>query len=242
MRSANARSSSCLPWRSPSTRNSMRMKNVPPSGSVECWSELRMFASLSNRNPETAATIPRSSELRGVAPIRATTIDLGPRERSRPEGTSRDLLPGGDPVDARRRGLRAAVPADRQDAHADGGALAFELEVPPLEVAEVESGRGVRVLADQHLSRARCGGQPGGHVHRVPEGGEVCDGVRRSDGSDVRRPGVHAGSGRKPWTRRVRVAGCEQQVACGENRPARMLGPGCGDVEADHLVADELVG
>ena len=36
----------------------MRMKNVPPSGSVECWSELRMFASFSERNPETAATIP----------------------------------------------------------------------------------------------------------------------------------------------------------------------------------------
>ena len=39
-------------------RNSMRMKNVPPSGSVEYWSELRMFAPVSARKPETAATIP----------------------------------------------------------------------------------------------------------------------------------------------------------------------------------------
>jgi hypothetical protein len=33
------------------------MKNVPPSGPVECWSELRMLASLSARNPATVATI-----------------------------------------------------------------------------------------------------------------------------------------------------------------------------------------
>jgi hypothetical protein len=34
------------------------MKKVPPSGSVEYWSALRMFASRSARKPETAATIP----------------------------------------------------------------------------------------------------------------------------------------------------------------------------------------
>ena len=36
----------------------MRMKNAPPSGSVEYWSEETMFASRAARNPETAATMP----------------------------------------------------------------------------------------------------------------------------------------------------------------------------------------
>ena len=38
--------------------NAMRMKNAPPSGSVECWSEETMFAPRAARNPETAATMP----------------------------------------------------------------------------------------------------------------------------------------------------------------------------------------
>ena len=37
------------------------MKNVPPVGSVECWSASRMFAPCSNRKRDTAATIPRLS-------------------------------------------------------------------------------------------------------------------------------------------------------------------------------------
>ena len=36
----------------------MRMKNSPPSGSVECWSELMMFAPEAARKPATAATMP----------------------------------------------------------------------------------------------------------------------------------------------------------------------------------------
>src|SRR3954454_19130299 len=58
----NARPRAC---RSPCARlNSMRMKNSPPSGSVECWSELMMFAPEAARNPATAATIPcRSGQL-----------------------------------------------------------------------------------------------------------------------------------------------------------------------------------
>ena len=36
----------------------MRMKNAPPSGSVECWSEETMLASRAARKPETAATMP----------------------------------------------------------------------------------------------------------------------------------------------------------------------------------------
>ena len=36
----------------------MRMKNAPPSGSVEYWSEVTMLASRAARNPETAATMP----------------------------------------------------------------------------------------------------------------------------------------------------------------------------------------
>src|SRR3954452_21696076 len=45
--------------RSPVWRlNSIRMKNSPPSGSVECWSELMMFAPEAARNPATAATMP----------------------------------------------------------------------------------------------------------------------------------------------------------------------------------------
>src|SRR3954447_21103534 len=45
--------------RSPCSRlNSIRMKNSPPSGSVECWSELMMFAPEAARKPATAATMP----------------------------------------------------------------------------------------------------------------------------------------------------------------------------------------
>ena len=36
----------------------MRMKNAPPSGSVEYWSEVTMLASRAARKPETAATMP----------------------------------------------------------------------------------------------------------------------------------------------------------------------------------------
>ena len=39
----------------------MRMKKVPPAGSVECWSASRMFAPCSNRKRETAATMPGRS-------------------------------------------------------------------------------------------------------------------------------------------------------------------------------------
>src|SRR4051794_18362653 len=45
--------------KSPSSRwNSIRMKNSPPSGSVECWSELMMLAPEAARKPATAATMP----------------------------------------------------------------------------------------------------------------------------------------------------------------------------------------
>src|SRR3954447_16266709 len=53
---ANARPSAA---RSPcSSVNSMRMKNSPPSGSVECWSEVMMLAPEAARKPATAATMP----------------------------------------------------------------------------------------------------------------------------------------------------------------------------------------
>jgi hypothetical protein len=41
--------------------NSMRRKNVPPSGSVEYWAERTMFAPALNTKRETAATIPGPS-------------------------------------------------------------------------------------------------------------------------------------------------------------------------------------
>ena len=41
--------------------NSIRRKNVPPSGSVEYWSERTMFAPDSYRKRETLATIPGRS-------------------------------------------------------------------------------------------------------------------------------------------------------------------------------------
>src|SRR5260370_3848842 len=41
-----------------SSLNSVRMKNVPPPCSVECWSEWIMLAPRSNRKCETAATTP----------------------------------------------------------------------------------------------------------------------------------------------------------------------------------------
>ena len=39
----------------------MRMKKSPPSGFVVYWSERTMFAPASNRNPDTALTIPGRS-------------------------------------------------------------------------------------------------------------------------------------------------------------------------------------
>src|ERR1700747_974617 len=47
--------------RSGASANSMRRKNVPPSGSVEYWSERTMFAPFSYRKRETPATIPGRS-------------------------------------------------------------------------------------------------------------------------------------------------------------------------------------
>src|SRR3954449_11310313 len=57
--------------RSPcSSVNSIRMKNSPPSGSVECWSDVMMFAPESTRKPETAATIPwRSGQVMSRRPF-----------------------------------------------------------------------------------------------------------------------------------------------------------------------------
>jgi hypothetical protein len=50
----------------------MRMKNAPPSGSVECWSEETMLASRAARKPETAATMPWRS---GQAISRRASMD-----------------------------------------------------------------------------------------------------------------------------------------------------------------------
>src|SRR5919109_2981057 len=58
---ANARSKSSAWSSTPSSRNSVRMKKAPPSGSVECWSDCTMFAPRSRRNPDSAATMPRRS-------------------------------------------------------------------------------------------------------------------------------------------------------------------------------------
>src|SRR5262245_11595307 len=65
---ANARPSAA---KSPcSSVNSMRMKNSPPSGSVECWSELMMLAPDEARNPATAATMPwRSGQVMSSRPF-----------------------------------------------------------------------------------------------------------------------------------------------------------------------------
>ena len=48
------------------------MKKLPPSGSVEYWSALRMLAPVSERKPETAATIP----CRSGHQIRSRAISL----------------------------------------------------------------------------------------------------------------------------------------------------------------------
>src|SRR4051794_27540835 len=66
----NARRSAA---RAPCSRlNSMRMKNSPPSGSVECWSELMMLAPDAERKPATAATMPcRSGHLMSSRPFKA---------------------------------------------------------------------------------------------------------------------------------------------------------------------------
>src|SRR3954454_6109459 len=64
--------------RSPcSSVNSMRMKNSPPSGSVECWSELMMFAPEAARKPATAATIPwRSGQVISRRPFSSRPVAL----------------------------------------------------------------------------------------------------------------------------------------------------------------------
>ncbi len=60
--------------RSPcSSVNSIRMKNSPPSGSVECWSEVMMFAPERARKPATAATMPwRSAQVMSRRPFTRT--------------------------------------------------------------------------------------------------------------------------------------------------------------------------
>src|SRR3954447_25592303 len=57
--------------RSPcSSVNSIRMKNSPPSGSVECWSEVMMLAPDAARKPATAATMPwRSGQVMNRRPF-----------------------------------------------------------------------------------------------------------------------------------------------------------------------------
>ena len=61
----------------------MRMKNVPPSGSVECCAESVMFAPRSNSQPETAATIPGRSgqtitSLAELSPVGSAAIYRDP--------------------------------------------------------------------------------------------------------------------------------------------------------------------
>lgn len=46
---------------SPPPTKAMRMKKVPPAGSVECWSEATMFAPRACRKPAVAATMPGRS-------------------------------------------------------------------------------------------------------------------------------------------------------------------------------------
>ena len=51
----------------------IRRKNVPPSGSVEYWSDWWMLAPCACRKPDTAATIPgRSSHLTSRRPVSKT--------------------------------------------------------------------------------------------------------------------------------------------------------------------------
>src|SRR3954452_17254391 len=80
---ANARPSAP---RSPcSSVNSIRMKNSPPSGSVECWSEEMMFAPDAARKPATAATMPwRSWQVMRSRPVTTwRSLDPPPRPAHR---------------------------------------------------------------------------------------------------------------------------------------------------------------
>src|SRR4051794_21809077 len=80
---ANARPSAP---RSPcSSVNSIRMKNSPPSGSVECWSEEMMFAPDAARKPATAATMPwRSWQVMSSRPVTTwRSLDPPPRPAHR---------------------------------------------------------------------------------------------------------------------------------------------------------------
>src|SRR5215471_11809727 len=71
-RAANRRSRSAARPLSPSRWNSSRRKNVPPNGSVEYCCDSVMFAPLSNRNWDTAATMPgRSGQVISSRPTSA---------------------------------------------------------------------------------------------------------------------------------------------------------------------------
>lgn len=65
------------------SRNSVRMKNVPPSSAVECWLELMMFAPRSNRKCDTAATTPGLSgqeiKRRPISSFIGPPLPRGPR-------------------------------------------------------------------------------------------------------------------------------------------------------------------
>ena len=101
---ANARPSAA---RSPcSSVNSIRMKNSPPSGSVECWSELMMFAPEAARKPATAATIPwRSGQVMSRRPF------MRLRRLLRPAPATRARRAGGARRAAGSRRRRAAAPS-----------------------------------------------------------------------------------------------------------------------------------
>src|SRR5947209_15712122 len=88
-----------LSRRSGARANSTRRKNVPPSGSVEYWSERTMLAPVSNRKRETLATMPgRSGQdiSRRTSPGCAEDAVTAPRARSRRFELHRRVLELGD--------------------------------------------------------------------------------------------------------------------------------------------------
>src|SRR3954470_3795208 len=95
--SANA-SRETVTW---STVKAMRRKNVPPSGSVECWSEETMLASRSNRKREIAAITPGRS---------------GQETSSRADATSGLRSPAPQHPRRRARGDRVRRQVGRHDA------------------------------------------------------------------------------------------------------------------------------
>src|SRR3954452_22767018 len=146
--SANA-SRVALTW---STVNAMRKKNVPPSGSVECWSEETMLASRSCKKREIAAMMPGRSAHETSRRASAISALLGLRRLGAPAAQDARRGAGGD-RERRQVGGHHAVGADHAalaDRHAAGD---HDVRAAPDVVADARRALGGEALPGHRLGQ-----------------------------------------------------------------------------------------